>query len=710
MMLVRRTASTFSSSLSTAIRRPNSMSGSCGRICCSSVNIWARKKDTGVKSLRGAAQRGAEDLRSTHRQRFVKHSHQLPRQEAEDPDFPVGRDGGHLLPVGGEGQADGIGFVLGEFVQVRVRFVRPAHVFGEFELVGEARPVFQHSRFVGRHDDSESGVQADLGERRGVQPVEEVKGLVAPPAVVHEDLSCHGADGVARVVDPLTLTWMKPAGTEKNCSTAKSINHVDHVEVDHIEHLHGLIVPDGAEQSSFCAHRDALNHSCTQSNDKRSEPDPEPQRNGQFHMAVLAGGDDEVCPGNRGRYHNTFRGFAWHGSDPVCIFSISIPISTSLLLLTIISFSLHLHTVFGGRHFCKASVWSFFGCGTSGRLGMSNIYIQEPPTSGKVLLKTTAGEIDIELWSKEAPKACRNFVQLCMEGYYDGTIFHRVVPEFIIQGGDPTGTGTGGESVYGRPFKDEFHSRLRFIRRGLVAMANAGQHDNGSQFFFTLGRADELNNKHTIFGKVTFESLAFPPPGLQREITAWPLSSIRLQVTGDTIYNLLRLAEVECDANERPLKPHKIRTAEVLHSPFDDITPRETKKSRREKEKEEVKKSQSKATKNFNLLSFGEEAEEDEEMVTQVSQTLKGKSKSSHDLLKDDPRLSSVPAVKGKKKARPGNAANSGSEADDGDEESDSEEKERMRELISKKLKKEKDAEKAAEPGEAETEEKKSNR
>ncbi|XP_054908424.1 spliceosome-associated protein CWC27 homolog [Poeciliopsis prolifica] len=309
---------------------------------------------------------------------------------------------------------------------------------------------------------------------------------------------------------------------------------------------------------------------------------------------------------------------------------------------------------------------------------MSNIYIQEPPTSGKVLLKTTAGEIDIELWSKEAPKACRNFVQLCMEGYYDGTIFHRVVQDFIIQGGDPTGTGTGGESIYGRPFKDEFHSRLRFIRRGLVAMANAGQHDNGSQFFFTLGRADELNNKHTIFGKVT----------------------------GDTIYNLLRLAEVECDANERPLKPHKIRTAEVLHSPFDDITPRETKKSRKEKEKEEVKKSQSKATKNFNLLSFGEEAEEDEEMVTQVSQTLKGKSKSSHDLLKDDPRLSSVPAVKGKKKARPGDAANSGSEADDGDEESDSEEKERMRELISKKLKKEKGAEQAAEPGEVETEKK----
>ncbi|MEQ2284958.1 Peptidyl-prolyl isomerase cwc27, partial [Ameca splendens] len=113
---------------------------------------------------------------------------------------------------------------------------------------------------------------------------------------------------------------------------------------------------------------------------------------------------------------------------------------------------------------------------------------------------------------------------------------------------------------------------------------------------------------------------------------------------------------------------------------------------------------------NFNLLSFGEEAEEDEEMVTQVSQTLKGKSKSSHDLLKDDPRLSSVPAVdKGKKKARPGSAASSGSEAEgaadddgDGDEEYDSDEKEKMRELISKKLKKEKGAEKANEPNQEE--------
>lgn len=74
---------------------------------------------------------------------------------------------------------------------------------------------------------------------------------------------------------------------------------------------------------------------------------------------------------------------------------------------------------------------------------MSSIYITEPMTSGKVVLKTSVGDMDIELWSKETPKTCRNFVQLCMEGYYDNTIFHRVIKDFMVQGGDPTGTGEG---------------------------------------------------------------------------------------------------------------------------------------------------------------------------------------------------------------------------------------------------------------------------
>jgi peptidyl-prolyl cis-trans isomerase SDCCAG10 len=122
-----------------------------------------------------------------------------------------------------------------------------------------------------------------------------------------------------------------------------------------------------------------------------------------------------------------------------------------------------------------------------------------------VNLHTTYGDISIEFWPKEAPKACRNFIQHCMDGYYDDTIFHRVVAGFIVQGGDPEGTGTGGESSFedGKPFQDEFHSRLRFVRRGLVAMANSGvPNDNKSQFFITLDATMELQNKHTIFGKV----------------------------------------------------------------------------------------------------------------------------------------------------------------------------------------------------------------
>lgn len=110
--------------------------------------------------------------------------------------------------------------------------------------------------------------------------------------------------------------------------------------------------------------------------------------------------------------------------------------------------------------------------------------VSEPPTNGRLLLHTSKGDIEIELWSKETPKACRNIVALALEGYYDRMVWHRVVPGFCVQTGDPTGTGTGGESIYGHPFADEYHQRLRFSRRGIVAMANAGEpNSNDSQFF-----------------------------------------------------------------------------------------------------------------------------------------------------------------------------------------------------------------------------------
>ncbi|KAL5559471.1 hypothetical protein UlMin_035682 [Ulmus minor] len=240
---------------------------------------------------------------------------------------------------------------------------------------------------------------------------------------------------------------------------------------------------------------------------------------------------------------------------------------------------------------------------------MSAIYVVEPPTKGKVVIQTTYGPLDIELWPKEAPKAVRNFVQLCLEGYYDNTIFHRIIKGFLVQGGDPTGTGTGGESIYGGVFADEFHSRLRFKHRGLVACANSGSpHSNGSQFFITLDRSDWLDKKNTIFGKVS----------------------------GDSIYNLVRLGEVETDKNDHPLDPPpKILSVEILWNPFDDIVPRQPAKlSVPSISETDNKDSKKKAVKKLSLLSFGEEVEEEENVEEDVNKKIR----SSHDVL-NDPRL-----------------------------------------------------------------------
>lgn len=120
-----------------------------------------------------------------------------------------------------------------------------------------------------------------------------------------------------------------------------------------------------------------------------------------------------------------------------------------------------------------------------------------------VVLETTQGDVEIELMPSVAPLAVANFVGHIEAGYYDGLTFHRVIPDFMIQGGDPQGTGAGGESIWGKPFPDEFSEEARFDAEGVLAMANAGPMTNGSQFFITTGKPEWLNDKHTIFGKVT---------------------------------------------------------------------------------------------------------------------------------------------------------------------------------------------------------------
>jgi len=118
-------------------------------------------------------------------------------------------------------------------------------------------------------------------------------------------------------------------------------------------------------------------------------------------------------------------------------------------------------------------------------------------------VRTTMGDIEIELYPDKTPKTVENFVGLATKGYYDGIIFHRVIDSFMIQGGDPTGTGTGGDSYFGGSFEDEFHSDLTHNGLGILSMANAGPNTNGSQFFITLVPTPWLDGKHSIFGKVT---------------------------------------------------------------------------------------------------------------------------------------------------------------------------------------------------------------
>lgn len=147
----------------------------------------------------------------------------------------------------------------------------------------------------------------------------------------------------------------------------------------------------------------------------------------------------------------------------------------------------------------------------------------------KATIKTNQGEIVVQLFEKLAPKTVKNFIELASKGYYDGVTFHRVIPDFMIQGGDPTGTGRGGESTYGHPFEDEFSDQL-FNFNGALSMANAGPNTNGSQFFIVSnehvpanmidqmkmvgypqavidyykehGSTPWLDHRHTVFGQV----------------------------------------------------------------------------------------------------------------------------------------------------------------------------------------------------------------
>lgn len=145
----------------------------------------------------------------------------------------------------------------------------------------------------------------------------------------------------------------------------------------------------------------------------------------------------------------------------------------------------------------KRAILSFLGA-----LLLTTLPMQGAKMNPIVVFETTQGVIEFELLPDVAPKACENFATHVRNGFYDGIIFHRVIKNFMIQGGDPTGTGRGGSSIWGKPFEDEFKPNVLFDKAGLLAMANAGPKTNGSQFFITTVPTPHLNGYHTIFGKV----------------------------------------------------------------------------------------------------------------------------------------------------------------------------------------------------------------
>lgn len=154
-------------------------------------------------------------------------------------------------------------------------------------------------------------------------------------------------------------------------------------------------------------------------------------------------------------------------------------------------------------------------------------------------LHTSLGDLVVELECDKAPRACLNFIALAASGYYIGTRFHRSVPRFLVQGGDPTGTGKKGESAYGTAFENEVCDDLRHDRRGILGMANRGPNTNQSQFYITYARQNQLDGTSTVFGRIV-----------------------------DGMDTLHAMEQVDVDQKYRPLKPITIDRITIHANPM----------------------------------------------------------------------------------------------------------------------------------------------
>ncbi|KAL2345254.1 hypothetical protein Fmac_006539 [Flemingia macrophylla] len=166
----------------------------------------------------------------------------------------------------------------------------------------------------------------------------------------------------------------------------------------------------------------------------------------------------------------------------------------------------------------------------------------------EVTLETSMGSFTVELYYKHAPRTCRNFIELSRRGYYDNVKFHRIIKDFIVQGGDPTGTGRGGESIYGAKFEDEIKRELKHTGAGILSMANAGPNTNGSQFFITLAPCPSLDGNTMLLAVQNFEIL--------RKHTIFGRVCRGMEI-------IKRLGSVQTDNNDRPIHDVKILRTSV---------------------------------------------------------------------------------------------------------------------------------------------------
>ena len=182
---------------------------------------------------------------------------------------------------------------------------------------------------------------------------------------------------------------------------------------------------------------------------------------------------------------------------------------------------------------------------------------------GYATITTNHGPLTLELLPEHAPKAVWNFIQLAKKGYYNAVTFHRSIRNFMLQGGDPTGTGRGGSSIWNKPFEDEFNGPLTHNARGIVSMANKGKNTNTSQFFILYRPAPHLDRKHTIFGRVVGEA---------------------------SMEVLSKIENVEVDEEKRPVEDVLMKEVSVVVDPFEEFLKNRREGEERERREEEVRR------------------------------------------------------------------------------------------------------------------------